>query len=710
MLTPTPNLPAELSAAAAAVPTASSQALIDMMHLAPMMIVAVWSLIALVADAFARPGLRRFQQTLTLLGLGLAILAVVGQFGNYEYDGGLEVFSGFLYVDQFALLLDLAILVVAAAVVLFAGDYNRSHRFEYGEHESLVLIATFGVMILAHAGDLVALFLGIETMSIAVYVMVGARWNTKQSPEAAFKYFVMGAFTSGLLLMGIALVYGATGVTGLDQLSHEITTVFLKWNTAAKDYVPVIEAAEGYPAGVVDMAREKVVLGIAPAALLIPGVLLILGALLFKVSAVPFHMWTPDAYEGAPTPTTAFMAAGVKIGAFAALLKLFVGTLVIPRLVESPYGWASIVLWIAVATMVVGNLAAVRQTNVKRLLAYSSVAHVGYLLVGVVAAASFYGDKPAQGYVPTADERAWSSDAGDMAVASILFYLLAYAVATMGAFACMSWLGRDKKEATSAHEWSGLATKHPGIALGMTVCLLSLMGMPPTAGFFGKLFVFRSAFEHSSETLRIVVVIALVNSVIGAVYYLRLIVNMYFRPPLERDLGHVDGRGAPVVLAAAAALSLLIGLGSDAMMQRCRLATAGFRIPPSEARAERVDALRAKWEQRDAEAEAKARGNEPALVPAGAPAEAPQAEAADAKAPAAGAADAKAPAAGVVEGKRPVEAPPAERPAAGGGPIIVGQPPAAPAEGKAPAVPRRPVAPAPGDAKAAPGGDAKPPG
>lgn len=606
MLALTPVVPVGVSAATAATeavaPTASTQALVDMVHLAPMMIVGIWSLIALVADAFARPGLRRFQQTLTLLGLGLAILATLGQYGSWEYDGGLEVFSGFLYVDQFALLLDFGILTVAAAVVLFAGDYNRAHRFEYGEHESLVLIATFGVMILAHAGDLVALFLGIETMSIAVYVMVGARWNSRQSPEAALKYFVMGAFSSGLLLMGIALIYGATGVTGLDQLAHEVTTVFTKWR-AAQDYVPVVEAPEGFPESMVQMARDKAALGIAPAALLIPGMLLVLGALLFKVSAVPFHMWTPDAYEGAPSPTTAFMAAGVKIGAFAALLKLFVGTLVVGTLVQTPYGWASIVLWLAVATMVVGNLAAVRQSNVKRLLAYSSVAHVGYLLVGVVAAASFYGDRPKRGYLPAADEYTWAMDAGDTAVASVLFYLLSYAVATLGVFACVSWLGRDKKEATAAHEWSGLATKHPGIALAMTVCLLSLMGMPPLAGFFGKLFVFRAAFEHGSDTLRIVVVIALVNSVIGAVYYLRLIVAMYFRPPLERDLGHVEGRGAPLVLALAAVASLVIGIGSDAMMQRCRLASAGFRIPPSEARAERVDALRAKWEQAEAETE-----------------------------------------------------------------------------------------------------------
>lgn len=672
MLTPAPSLPADLQAAAAAAqaaPSASAQALIDLVHLAPMMVVGVWSLIALVADAFARPGSRRFQQTLSLLGIGLAIVAVISQFGSYEYDGGQAVFSGFLVVDQFALLLDLAVLGVAAAVILFAGDYNRSHRFEYGEHESLVLIATFGVMMLAHAGDLVALFLGIETMSIAVYVMVGARWNTKQSPEAALKYFIMGAFSSGLLLMGIALIYGATGVTGLDQLSHEISTVFTKWG-AAQDYVRALDNPAGVPDNVLELARDKVALGVAPAALLIPGVLLVLGALLFKVSAVPFHMWTPDAYEGAPSPTTGFMAAGVKIGAFAALLKLFVAVFVIPRMVEAPYGWASVVLWLALLTMIVGNLAAVRQTNVKRLLAYSSVAHVGYLLVGVVAAASFYGDHPDRGYIPAADETAWAMNAGDTAVASVLFYLLTYAVATLGAFACVSYLGRNKKEATSAHEWSGLAVERPGIALGMTICLLSLMGMPPMAGFFGKLFVFRAAFEHSNEFLRIVVIIALVNSVIGAFYYLRLIVNMYFRPPLERDLGVVEGRGAPMILAIAATLSIVLGLGSDALMQRCRLASAGFRIPPSQQKADRVDALREAWEQREAEAEAKALGEQrgrptPAAAPGGD-------EAAEAEAPAEG----KAPA----EAKAPAKAPDAKAPAVRRRKL---------AEGKAPA-PSRP--------------------
>ncbi|MCB9716329.1 MAG: NADH-quinone oxidoreductase subunit N [Myxococcales bacterium] len=658
------NVPADLEMAAAAAaeaaqaaPTMSGQALVDMVHLAPMMLIGLWAIIDLVADAFAHPGTRAHQKALTMIGVVLALVVSISQFGSYEYDGGVEVFSGFMVVDQFSILLDIGIIVVAGAVIMFGNEYCRAHRFEYGEHEALVLIAAFGMMILGHSNDLVALFLGIETMSIAVYVMVGARWNSRQSPEAALKYFIMGAFASGLLLMGIALVYGATGVTGYDQLGHEVSTVFTKWG-AAQPYVKVIDSPEGVPASVIEMARDKVAIGIAPAALLIPGVLLILGGLLFKVSAAPFHMWTPDAYEGAPSPTTAFMAAGVKIGGFAGMLKLFVGVLVIPRLVEPPYGWGSVVLWLAVLTMVVGNLAAVKQTNVKRLLAYSSVAHVGYILVGVVAAASFYGDRPAGGYIPSADEAEWAMAAGDTAVASVVFYVLTYAVATLGAFACVSWLGRDKKEATSAHEWSGLAVKHPGMALGMTICLLALMGMPPTAGFFGKLFVFRSAFEHSDPTLRIVVVIALVNSVIGAVYYLRLIVSMYFRPPLERDIGHVSGAGAPVVLAASAALSLLMGLGANAVMQRCELAAAGFRYPVGEAKADRVDALRAVWEQRDAEADAKARGQEePTAVPAGGPedaaADAPAADGADGEAiPVEGKAAAPAPG-GVPRGPAP---------------------------------------------------------
>ena len=279
--------------------TDGSSVVSDIGHLAPMMIVALWSLLHLLADAFAGPGMRSFQRRLAVVGVLFAVAAGLTQFGNWEYDAGITVFSGFLVVDQFSILLDLGILMVCGGVILFAGDYARSHRFEYGEQEALILIAAFGMMVLAHSADLLAIFLGIETMSIAVYVLVGARWNSKRSPEAALKYFVMGAFASGMLVMGIALLYGATGTTNLHELGVAISRVFTQWG-AAQPYVELVLQPEGVPGDVLTAARDKSVTGMAPAALFIPGVLLTLCALLFKVSAVPFHMWTPDAYDGAP--------------------------------------------------------------------------------------------------------------------------------------------------------------------------------------------------------------------------------------------------------------------------------------------------------------------------------------------------------------------------------------------------------------------------
>ncbi len=580
-----------------------TQALLDVAHLAPMMIVGLWSLLHLAADAFSGTGMRGFQRRLALVGLALGAATILYQVGDTQYDAGVKVFSGFLVVDQFSLLLDLGILVVAAATVMFAGDYARSHRFEYGEQEALLLIATFGIMVLNHAGNLLALFLGIETMSIAVYVLVGARWNSRRSPEAALKYFVMGAFASGLLVMGMALLYGATGTISLHELGLRVSQLLSggqgSWQSVAGD-VDALTAGE-LTGQRFDAVRDRVIVGFAPAALMIPGVLLTLGAVLFKISAVPFHMWTPDAYDGAPTPTTAFMAAGVKIGGFAALLRLFVSALDIPRVVQQPYGWATVVSVIALLTMTVGNLAAVRQSNVKRLLAYSSVAHVGYLLVGVVAAARIYTHTGSMGPVKAADQVQWSQDTGDLAVATVLFYVLTYAIATLGTFACVAFYGANKREATGTHEWAGMAQRHPGVALAMTICLLSLMGMPPMAGFIGKLGIFRVALESGNSELRYLVIAALLNSVVGAYYYLRLIVAMYFRAPPETEVVVLPSRGARAVLALAAGLSVVLGIGADTAMRRCEVAAAGFAYPAgSSTKAERVAALRTRWAAEDA--------------------------------------------------------------------------------------------------------------
>ncbi|MBC8071071.1 MAG: NADH-quinone oxidoreductase subunit N, partial [Deltaproteobacteria bacterium] len=565
--------------------TPGAAALADMVHLAPMMVVGVWAVLLLAADAFAGSGLRVFQRRLALVGLAIAGALALGQFGTFEYDAGFTAFSGFLVVDHFSLLLDLGVIAVAAGTVAYCGDYSRSHRFEYGEQECLVLIAAFGMMTLNHSADLVAIFLGIETMSIAIYVLVGARWNARASAEAALKYFIMGAFSSGLLLMGIALLYGATGTTDLELIGRGVAQVFTQWG-AAQPYVELALHPEGAPLDAVRAAVDKSVIGMAPAALFVPGMLLLLCAILFKISAVPFHMWTPDAYEGAPSPVTGFMAAGVKIGGFAALLKIFVGAFATQRLATAPYGWTSVVAIIALATMIIGNFAAVRQTNVKRLLAYSSVAHVGYLLVGVVAAANFYGHAFALGSMRPADQIEWSRATGDFSIAAVLFYVLTYAVATVGAFACVSWYGADKREGVTAHEWSGLAQRHPAMALGLTVCLLSLMGMPPTVGFFGKLGLFRAALENDNLVLRVLVVAAMVNSVVGAYYYLRLIVAMYFRPSPGTEIGTLPGRGARVVVGICAVSVIGLGIGADAAFRRAELAAAyGKPAAGSEGRA-----------------------------------------------------------------------------------------------------------------------------
>lgn len=666
-----------------------AQTLADLVHLAPMMIIAIWALLDLAADAYSGPGTRAFERPLSLAGLGFAVIAISMQLGDPAYDAGIEVFSGFLVVDHFALLLDAAVIAVVAATVLFAGDFARSHRFEYGEQEALLFIATFGVMVLNHANTLLAVFLGIETMSIAVYVMVGARWNSKRSSEAALKYFIMGAFASGLLVMGIALIYGATGTLSLPEIGARISPLFTgkgSWGAAMPE---IVDLHRGMVGPAANAAQDRAIVAFAPVALLLPGILLTTGALLFKISAVPFHMWTPDAYDGAPTPTTAFMSSAVKIGGFAALLKFLVVTLQASRLVHHPYGWATIVGVIAIATMSVGNLAALRQTNVKRMLAYSSVAHVGYLLIGVIAAAFFYVDK-AGGQLTEVDQVLWARGNGNLALASVLYYLVTYSIATMGTFACVAFYGANKKEATGLHEWAGMGRRHPGIALGMTICLLSLMGMPPVAGFFGKLGLFRVAMTSGDAFLRWMVIIGVVNSVVGAAYYLRIIVAMYFRKPPETEVEVLEGGGVRIVVVLAAALSIVAGVGARPLMDQCRIAAAGTgRRVGGELRRQEVQAVRDAIEARGSKPDSEQ--PEPESEPG---ADAADANAAEADADPTPAAVPKAPAAKPPGGPKP----PAKLPGAVAPAVAKDAPkpavPAAPSAAEPPGKPAQPIAPA----------------
>ena len=390
--------------------------------------------------------------------------------------------------DRMALVLDLVIALCAGVTVVVFRAFAEEHAFQQDEFPALVLFAAAGMVMVVHACHLVSLLVGIETMSLAAYVLVASRYHSEQGAEGALKYFLMGALASGFLVYGIALVYGTTG-------------------------------GEMSLAGIASHAGQA---GNNP--LFIIGMFLILVALLFKVAGVPFHMWLPDAYQGAPTPVTGFMAAGIKAAAFGGMLRLLGSAFMHPSVALGHAGWARILGMVAFASMTLGNLAAIRQENIKRMLAYSSIGHAGYLLIGVTAA----------GFGVTA------------AKSTVIFYLVAYVGTTLGAFTVASWVGRKGDECQNVDDWAGLARRRPAIALVMTLFMLSLAGFPPTGGFFAKFYLFRAAVERPE--LVWLVVAAVLNSLVSVYYYLRIVTAMYFR----------EGQGGPAYRSWANAVVLVV--------------------------------------------------------------------------------------------------------------------------------------------------------
>lgn len=468
----------------------------------PLLVVVVGGSLLLLLEAFAQSASRRWLMQLSILVSLAALFATWLVWRRVGEVGPVVLFDGMLVVDKFALFLAILFISATALATLIAPDFFREHAVLYGELFPLLQFSTAGMMILAMAGDLVTVFLGIETMSLGAYVMTGAFRRARRPSEAAMKYFLTGAFATAVLLYGIALVYGATGTTRLVEIQRAAMS------------------GTGVPT------------------LLIVGQLLLVAAFAFKVAAVPFHMWAPDAYEGAPTPITGYMAAGIKAAGIAGILRVFLigfGGDVLPR---SQFGWATIFLWLALLTMTVGNVAALRQENIKRLLAYSSIAHAGYLLLGVVAA----------GLGGTAD----------VARPALLYYLLAYTFTTLGAFGVVSWIGRHGDERQLIDDWAGLGARKPAVAFAMTTFLLSLGGIPPTGGFFGKFYVFRAVMEQ--EGLLWPVVIAVLNSVVSVYYYLRIVMTMYFREPHKDMTAPVTSRAMATALVLCTAAVLFLGL------------------------------------------------------------------------------------------------------------------------------------------------------
>ena len=437
----------------------------------PLLIISGMGCIILLAETFARGTSRDGLMWLAVASCVAALVALV-----FQWDGvatPLNTFQDMWVVDRTSLFLDGTFLLTALITLLLSSSFLREHDFEFGEFYALILFATGGMIMVVHATHLLMLLIGIETMSLAAYVLTGCWRRNPRSSEGALKYFLMGAFATGFLVYGSALIYGTTG----GQMTY---------------------------AGIAARAAES-----SNDPLFLIGFYFLLIAMVFKVAAVPFHMWAPDAYEGAPTPASGFMAAGVKAAALGGLMRLLAGPFSTPALVEGWGGWANIIGVLALLTMTLGNLAALRQENIKRMLAYSSISHAGYVLIGLPAVG--LGLEGAQ--------------------SAVLFYLVVYTFTTLGTFGVVAWVGRRGDERLFLDDWSGLGTARPGLAVAMTLFLLSLGGVPPTGGFVGKFYLFRTAMED--PRLYWLVIAGVLNSVVSIYYYLRVVVAMYFREPLH---------------------------------------------------------------------------------------------------------------------------------------------------------------------------------
>ncbi len=432
---------------------------VDFETLLPLIILTSWACLLLLVDLLIPKRRKGYTALLAAFGLALTLGFTLAQIGH-EGPG----FNGMVVLDGFSIFVNALLLTSGLLGVALAYGYVRRMNLERGEYYSLLLFSVVGMMLMAQAADLIVIFLALELLSIPLYVLAAFARPRVESEEAGLKYFLLGAFSAGFVVYGIALVFGATGTTSL-------TGIFESTPTGSSNLLLTIGAA------------------------------LILVGFGFKVAAVPFHMWTPDVYQGAPSAVTAFMAAGAKIAGFSALLRVFASAF--PALAMS----MTDVLWaLAALTMVVGNLIAIAQTDIKRLLAYSSIAHAGYILMAFVP----FGNP---------DVRAVSVAAG-------LFYLVSYAVTNFGAWGVVIALEKSEGRGLALDDYAGLGRKYPALAAAMTIFMLSLIGLPPTLGLVGKFYLFRAVIAGGYVSLA---VIGVITSLISAYYYLRVVVIMYMR-------------------------------------------------------------------------------------------------------------------------------------------------------------------------------------
>jgi len=467
----------------------------DFLTILPILVLVVWASVLLIVDLFLKN--KGTTALLAIAGLVVTLVLTLLQWGSQRV-----AFGGMISQDGFAIFLSALLASSGILGILLSTEYLKRQGFEQGEYYTLMLYSVSGMMLMAYAADLIVVFLALELFSIPLYVLAGIARPRIDSEESAMKYFLIGAFSSAIMVYGIGLVYGATGTTSLPGILDA-------W------------AGSGINAAMLSIGAGLILVGLG-----------------FKVGAVPFHMWTPDVYQGAPSSVTAFMAVGAKAGGFAALLRVFV------TVFGEHYAVASDltpVLWgLAALTMVVGNVLAISQRNIKRLLAYSSISHAGFILMALV---------------PYAQEGV-SSDT----VASALFYLVAFAVTSFGVWAVVMTLEKNEdgedglRRGLQLDDYAGLGQKYPLLGVAMTIFMLSFTGLPPTLGFAGKLFLFRTALEGGFTGLA---VIGVLTSLISAYYYLRIVIIMYMQDG-EPEIQPMPWARVTVVASAVGTVVLTI--------------------------------------------------------------------------------------------------------------------------------------------------------
>jgi NADH-quinone oxidoreductase subunit N len=453
----------------------------------PEIIICFSAILILILDPFLSKEKKIISAHLAWIGV---VIAFIANLRLWNFQG--TDFSDMYIVDNYATFFKFIFLAGSFLIILVSMSYLKREEILHGEYFSLILFSTLGMMLLASGFDLIIIFLGLEIMSVSLYVLAGFKRDALGSNEASLKYFLMGAFATGFLLYGIVMLYGSVGSTNLNQI---ITSI---------------------------LGGQTV-----PDLLIWSGAGLLLVGFGFKIAAVPFHMWVPDVYQGAPTPITAFISAGPKAAGFAALLRVFLFSF--PTIKPD---WTVIVWIMAAMTMSLGNIIAIAQTDIKRMLAYSSIAHAGYVLVVLVGG-------------------------GATGISSALFYLLAYTFMNIGAFTVVIALGKKGQENTNLEDYKGLGSRSPVLAVLMTIFLLSLAGFPPTAGFMAKFYVFSSAVKSGYVGL---VIIGVLNSLVSVYYYLRIVVFMFMQPPQAESEKIRLAFGAGLVLLISTWFVLQLGI------------------------------------------------------------------------------------------------------------------------------------------------------